>query len=122
MANLLIEIGNTALKAAWAEGRTLGKTVRYQGERLHGFLLGTLLAKEKPDVLVLASVRDIPEEDIREIRERCGQLVLIDRSHPAILRAYGLPEYLSPSRAASIIAARELFSPAWFSISEQCSR
>lgn len=109
MANLLIEIGNTALKAAWAEGRTLGKTVRYQGERLHGFLLGTLLAKEKPDVLVLASVRDIPEEDIREIRERCGQLVLIDRNHPAILRAYGLPEYLSPSRAASIIAARELF-------------
>lgn len=109
MANLLIEIGNTALKAAWAEGKTLGKTVRYQGEKLHGFLVGTLLAKEKPDVLVLASVRDIPDEDIREIRERCGQLVLIDRNHPAILRAYGLPEYLSPSRAASIIAARELF-------------
>lgn len=109
MANLLIEIGNTALKAAWAEGKTLGKTVRYQGEKLHGFLIGTLLAKEKPDVLVLASVRDIPEEDIREIRERCGQLVLIDRNHPAIMRAYGLPEYLSPSRAAGIIAARELF-------------
>ena len=109
MANLLIEIGNTALKAAWAEGKTLGKTVRYQGEKLHGFLIGTLLAKERPDVLVLASVRDIPEEDIREISERCGQLVLIDRNHPAIMRAYGLPEYLSPSRAASIIAARELF-------------
>ena len=109
MANLLIEVGNTALKAAWAEGKTLGKTVRYQGEKLHGFLVGTLLAKEKPDVLVLASVRDIPDEDIREIRERCGQLVLIDRNHPAIMRAYGLPEYLSPSRAASIIAARELF-------------
>jgi len=110
MANLLIEIGNTALKAAWSEGKTLGKTVRYQGEKLHGFLLKTLLAKEKPDVLVLASVRDIPEEDIREIEARCGQLVLIDKNHPAILRAYGLPEYLSPSRAASIIAARELFA------------
>ena len=109
MANLLIEIGNTALKAAWAEGKTLGKTVRYQGEKLRGFLLGTLLAKEKPDVLVLASVRDLPEEDIKDISERCGQLVLIDRSHPAILRAYGLQEYLSPSRAASIIAVRELF-------------
>lgn len=109
MANLLIEIGNTALKAAWAEGKTLGKTVRYQGEKLHGFLLGTLLAKEKPDVLVLASIRDIPEEDIKDIEARCGQLVLIDRAHPAILRAYGLPEYISPSRAASIIAVRELF-------------
>ena len=26
MANLLVEAGNTALKAAWAEGTTLGKT------------------------------------------------------------------------------------------------
>lgn len=109
MANLLIEIGNTALKAAWSEGKTLGKTVRYQGEKLHGFLLGTLLEKEKPEIMVLASIRDIPDEDIRELEARCGQLVLIDRNHPAILRAYGLPEYLSPSRAASIIAVRELF-------------
>ena len=34
MANLLIEIGNTALKAAWSEGMTLGKTFRYQGEKV----------------------------------------------------------------------------------------
>ena len=39
MANLLIEIGNTALKAAWAEGMTLGKTYRFQGEKVMEFIL-----------------------------------------------------------------------------------
>ena len=33
MANLLVEVGNTALKAAWSEGTVLGKTFRYQGEK-----------------------------------------------------------------------------------------
>ena len=33
MANLLIDIGNTTLKASWADGMTLGKTFRYQGEK-----------------------------------------------------------------------------------------
>ena len=38
-ANLIIDIGNTALKAAWADGLTLGKTFRYQGERMLDFIL-----------------------------------------------------------------------------------
>ena len=39
MANLLVEIGNTALKAAWSDGMTLGKTFRYQGEKWMDFTL-----------------------------------------------------------------------------------
>ena len=38
MSNLLVEIGNTALKAAWADGLTLGKTFRYQGEKMLEFV------------------------------------------------------------------------------------
>ena len=38
MANLLIDIGNTALKASWADGMTLGKTFRYQGEKKIAFI------------------------------------------------------------------------------------
>ncbi len=109
MSNLLIEIGNTALKAAWAKENILGKTVRYQGEKLHGFLLKTLIGQEHAGVIVLSTVRDIPQEDIDEISRRCDRLVLLDSSHTTVLRAYGLPEYLSPDRAASIIAARGLF-------------
>ena len=48
-ANLIIDIGNTALKAAWADGLTLGKTFRYQGERMLDFIL-SLTSRNKPHI------------------------------------------------------------------------
>ena len=44
--NLIVEIGNTALKAAWTEDKTLGKTFRYQGERKMDFI-ASITEKEK---------------------------------------------------------------------------
>lgn len=109
MSNLLIEMGNTALKAVWAEGDTLGKTIRYQGEKTIEFIQH-IIEKEKPNVMVLASVRDISSQDEDVLKTLCRELVLIDKKHPSILRAYGLPEYLSPDRAAGVIAVRKLFA------------
>lgn len=109
MSNLLIEMGNTALKAVWAEGDTLGKTIRYQGEKTIEFIRH-ITEKEKPNVMVLASVRDISSQDEDVLKTLCRELVLIDKKHPSILRAYGLPEYLSPDRAAGVIAVRKLFA------------
>ena len=109
MSNLLIEMGNTALKAVWAEGDTLGKTIRYQGEKTIEFIQH-ITEKEKPNVMVLASVRDISSQDEDVLKTLCRELVLIDKKHPSILRAYGLPKYLSPDRAAGVIAVRKLFA------------
>lgn len=109
MSNLLIEMGNTALKAVWAEGDSLGKTIRYQGEKTIEFIQH-ITEKEKPNVMVLASVRDISSQDEDVLKTLCRELVLIDKKHPSILRAYGLPEYLSPDRAAGVIAVRKLFA------------
>ena len=109
MSNLLIEMGNTALKAVWAEGDTLGKTIRYQGEKTIEFIQH-ITEKEKPNVMILASVRDISSQDEDVLKTLCRELVLIDKKHPSILRAYGLPEYLSPDRAAGVIAVRKLFA------------
>ena len=109
MSNLLIEMGNTALKAVWAEGDTLVKTIRYQGEKTIEFIQH-ITEKEKPNVMVLASVRDISSQDEDVLKTLCRELVLIDKKHPSILRAYGLPEYLSPDRAAGVIAVRKLFA------------
>ena len=109
MSDLLIEMGNTALKAVWAEGDTLGKTIRYQGEKTIEFIQH-ITEKEKPNVMVLASVRDISSQDEDVLKTLCRELVLIDKKHPSILRAYGLPEYLSPDRAAGVIAVRKLFA------------
>ena len=101
MANLLIDIGNTALKAAWADGMTLGKTSRYQGERIMDFIL-SLTADQKPETLVLSSVRNFSDKDIRILKENCGRLVYIDES---VSERYGLPAFLTPDRTASLVAS-----------------
>lgn len=105
MANLIIDIGNTALKAAWCDGMTLGKTFRYQGERMMDFIL-SLTAKEKPDIMVLSSVRNFSSHNIISLKKECGRLVVVDEE---LLMSKSIPSYITPDRAASIIAVRYLF-------------
>ena len=108
MSNLLIEIGNTALKACWSERITLGKTFRYQGEKFMDFIL-SLTEREKPAVMVVCSVYVLSEQDIECLKAECGQLLVLDRNHRDLLLKNGLPSYLSYDRAASIAASRYLF-------------
>ena len=108
MANLIVEIGNTALKAAWSDRMTLGKTFRYQGEKVTDFIL-SLTAREKPAVMVISSVSALSEADIQRLSPECSQLVILDKNHKEYLISQGLPVYLSYDRAASVLAARYLF-------------
>ena len=109
MGNLIIDIGNTAVKAAFTEGVTLGKTFRYQGERVKNFIL-SLTAREKPEVMVISSVYEIQSGDEAEYAAVCGRLVILDSAHTSFFRDNNLPEWISPDRAASIIAVRHLFN------------
>lgn len=109
MSNLLIEIGNTALKAAYTQGLTLGKTFRYQGERMMEFICSLVEKEEKPELMVVSSVRNVTEEDEQIMRSCCANMILLDSNHTDVLRAYGFPEYLTYDRAASMIATRHLF-------------
>lgn len=108
MANLLVITGNTALKAAWSDGMTLGKTFRYQGEKMLDYLL-SIIEKEKPEVLTIASVYGVLEEEERILRKECRHLIILDKSHTSYLLKYDFPEYLSYDRAAGLLAARYLF-------------
>ncbi len=108
MANLIIEIGNTALKACWSEEMTLGKTFRYQGEKFMDFIL-SLVRRDKPEVMVVASVSEISSSDEKLLSAECGHLLILDGAHREILEEKGLPLYLSYDRAASVIAGRYLF-------------
>ncbi len=105
MANLIIDIGNTVLKASWADGITLGKTFRYQGERMLDFIL-SLTSKERPETMVLSSVRTFSPEAVKRLENECERLLVVDCS---LLEGYGLPSYMTPDRAASIVASRYLF-------------
>jgi type III pantothenate kinase len=108
MSNLLVEIGNTALKAAWSERMTLGKTFRYQGEKFMDFILG-LTAKEKPQVLLVCSVVELSADDRAALQRECNHLLVLDPGNREFLVSHGLPSYISFDRAASILAARYLF-------------
>lgn len=109
MPNLIIEIGNTAVKACWSDGVTIGKTVRYQGEKISDFIL-SLTEKSKPEVMVISSVYNISSRDEHSFGNECGKLVILDRNHTKLLKEKNLPEELTYDRAASIIAARYLFA------------
>ena len=105
MANLIVDIGNTALKASWCDGITLGKTFRYQGERMLDFIL-SMTEKEKPEILVLSSVRHFTPGNIQRLGEVCDKLLVVDEE---LLKSYNIPSWITPDRAASIVAARYLF-------------
>ena len=108
MSNLLVEIGNTALKAAWSEKMTLGKTFRYQGEKVIEFIL-SLTHREKPEVMVVSSVSPLSAQDTEALEKECTHLLVLDSAHREPLIGHGLPAYLSYDRAAAILAARYLF-------------
>ena len=108
MANLVIEIGNTALKAAWTDGVTLGKTFRYQGEKTMDFIL-SITGKEKPEVMAVVSAKPLSPSEEALLKGECSHLMVLDKNHPDYLQRYGIPEYLSYDRASSIMAARYLF-------------
>lgn len=108
MSNLLVEIGNTALKAAWSEKLTLGKTFRYQGEKYVDFIL-SLTRREKAEVMLVSSVTPLTQADMDLLGKECARLVVLDGNHREVLIGHGLPAYLSYDRAAAIVAARHLF-------------
>ena len=108
MSNLVVEIGNTALKAAWSEKMTLGKTFRYQGEKYTDFIL-SLTHREKPEVMVVSSVTPLTQAEITLLEGECNRLLVLDSDHKEVLIGHGLPSYLSYDRAAAILAARYLF-------------
>ncbi len=108
MENLVIDIGNTATKAAWADGETIGRTFRYQGDKVLDFIRG-LTAKVKPEIMLVSSAKSLLYSDIEALEKECGKLVVMDSFHTALSSYYSLPVYLSPDRAAAIVGARKMF-------------
>ena len=105
MANLIIDIGNTALKASWCDGMTLGKTFRYQGEKMLDFIL-SLTSRTRPEIMVLSSVRNFSESNIKKLEGECERLVVVGCE---TYSKYDIPEFITPDRAAAIVASRYLF-------------
>lgn len=108
MRNLIVEIGNTALKAAWTEGLTLENTYRYQGEDMFSYVI-SLTEKERPATMVIASSIRIDADDEAVLANACDRLVVLDGRPSDVFIKRGVPGYISSDRAASLVAARHLF-------------
>lgn len=108
MANLVVDIGSTAVKASWTDGLTLGKTYRYQGEKIFDFIL-SLTEKIKPRIMIVSTFQEISRKNEEKLRAECSKLILFDSKNKELYDILQVPEYLSPDRAASVIASRYLF-------------
>ena len=106
MTTLLVDIGNTALKASWADGITLGKTFRYQGERMLEYIM-SLTSEVRPELMVLSSARHFSQQQLHRLEELCDRLLVADSG--MLGQKHDIPSYLTADRAASIIASRYLF-------------
>lgn len=87
---------------------TLGKTYRFQGEKVMDFIL-SITEKEKAEVMAVVSAKPITAEEEATLRGECRHLMILDSTHTDILQRYDLPDYLSYDRAASLLAVRYLF-------------
>ncbi|MCQ2148797.1 MAG: type III pantothenate kinase [Bacteroidales bacterium] len=105
--NLIVEIGNTAVKAALAEGTTLGRTFRYQGERAVEFIT-SLVRKERPETLTVASTYELSPAEQARLQNSCPKSLIMGDG--ALAAKYGFPEYLSNDRVASLVAVRYMFA------------
>ena len=69
----------------------------------------TIVEKERPEVLTIASVSGVLPEEEAVLKGKCSHLLILDKAHTNLLLKYDFPEYLSCDRAAGLVAARHLF-------------
>jgi type III pantothenate kinase len=109
MKSLVIDIGNSSLKAAFSEGIKLGEVFKYDGDDAIGFVKG-IIQKDIPEALVVSSVRgDKAEllEKLETIFEKVA-VVGINASIP-IKSYYSTPETVGADRIAASAGAGILF-------------
>jgi type III pantothenate kinase len=107
--NLLIDIGNTSVKAAFAKGDKLDDTVRYEGTDVVGFASSLLLSREV-SVVAISSVRDFPAGYFIPLEALCRKLLIFDHNIPIpLINRYETPSTLGQDRILSAIAASALF-------------
>lgn len=109
MTNLIIDIGNTSLKAAYADGIELGPTHKYQGENVLEFIKELTLVK-RPHIMMISSVRCFDEGFNRSLEAECDKLIVLnEKTKLPIKNMYSTPSTLGPDRLAAAVAASDLF-------------
>lgn len=109
VVNLLIDIGNSSVKASFARGVNLEEAVRYGGTDVLDFIV-QLVKKKKVCVIAISSVRKFESDYFQILEKMCDKLLVINSgTELPIVNLYASPESLGTDRIISAIAAAELF-------------
>ncbi len=109
MINLLIDIGNSAVKASYAKGSSLEDVIRYDGEDVCGFI--TELAKGRGvNIIAISTVRRDGAICFKELERLCNKLIVVDSATDLpVINRYKSPETLGSDRILSAVAAKYMF-------------
>ena len=111
MKNLLIDIGNSSLKAAFAEGTELEYVHRKEGREGSLKFILQLLNINPVSAIVVSCVRYVEEEFFEELERRCDKLIVVTGETPlsGVINEYKRAENLGPDRLVAAYAATKLF-------------
>ncbi len=109
VVNLLIDIGNSSVKASFAQGVNLEEAVRYGGTEVLDFIM-QLAKKKKVNVIAISSVRKFESNYFTPLEKECHKLLIINKdTELPIVNLYGSPQTLGSDRIISAVAAAQLF-------------
>lgn len=109
MRNLLVDIGNSSVKAAYAKGLVIDNIAKYEGEDVVAFI-SSLVSKEKPLSIVVSSVRKNRDSFRNSILHLCKNILVVGENvNIDIGINYTPAESLGSDRLAAVIGAQELF-------------
>ena len=109
MTNLVIDIGNSSLKAAFAQGTRLSETYRYQEKDLYGFIRDLARSREV-NTIAISSVRSLDGSFYNRLKKECENLIVVSgETRLPIKNLYSTPDTLGPDRISAATGAAALF-------------
>jgi len=109
VVNLLVDIGNSSVKASFAQGVSLEDAVRFNGADVLDFIL-QLAKKRSVSVIAISSVRKFESDFFSPLENECSKLLIVNhKTELPINNLYGSPESLGVDRVLSAVAAAHLF-------------
>ncbi|MFA7116191.1 MAG: type III pantothenate kinase [Bacteroidales bacterium] len=107
--NLLIDIGNTAIKLALAENNIITKIYRSNTNSLFTFV-ENIVKNNSLDIIALSSVKDIDNILFKLLEENSNKFLKVDNNLNLPLKnKYKTPKTLGVDRMCAVIGAYSLF-------------
>lgn len=109
MVNLLLDIGNSSVKASFCKDLSLENIIRYDGTDIISFVL-SLIDREEVGSVVISSVRDIDSKLIEAVESRGVSLYIIGNNiESPIINRYKSISTLGSDRLMAAVAVKYLF-------------